>query len=173
MAKGFEASALIDVPPAEVWGVMTDFARAPDWMPGIEVVAAKDDSPVGAGKVFAITMSTSGRGRQREMVLADWTPPDRFALSSKEGGVTATYIYALAPDGDGTRVTLHGACEAQGFLMRLLHPVIVKLMARHDAKQVELLKAVVESVHGHVNDDPFAGFDEWSSEADETDYAKL
>ncbi len=151
MTKGFEASALIDVPPGEVWAVMTDFARAPDWMPGIEAVAAKDDAPVAAGKLFAVTMSTSGRGRQRDMLLADWAPPDRFALSSKEGGVTATYVYALAPDGDGTRVTLHGACEAQGFFMRLLHPVIVKLMARHDARQVELLKAVVESENFDLN----------------------
>ncbi len=34
--------------------------------------------------------------------------------------------------------------------MRLLHPVIVKMMARHDARQVELLKAMAESENGDL-----------------------
>ena len=61
----------------------------------------------------------------------------------QEGGVTATYTYSLEPNGRGTRVTLHGACEATG-LWRLLHPLIVKMMAKHDSRQMEMLKAVVE-----------------------------
>ncbi|MGI9385219.1 MAG: SRPBCC family protein [Methyloligellaceae bacterium] len=143
MAKGFEAKTLIEARPEAVWAVMTDFARAPEWMPGIEAVAAKDERPLEAGKVFAVTMSTKGRGKERDMTLSDWRPPHGFALSSREGGVTATYTYALAPADRGTRVTLHGACEAKGF-WRLLHPLIVKMMARHDGRQVELLKTVVE-----------------------------
>lgn len=144
MATGFEAGTLIEARPETVWAIMTDFARCPEWMPGIEAVAAKDDRPLGAGKVFTVTMSTRGRGRERDMTLSDWSPPSRFALSSQEGGVTANYTYRLEPEGSGTRVTLHGACEAKGLFWRLLHPLIVKMMARHDGKQVAMLKAVVE-----------------------------
>ncbi len=31
----------------------------------------------------------------------------------------------------------------------------------------------IERVHAHADEDPFAAFEEWSSEADETDYADL
>ena len=144
MAKGFEVETVIAAPPDKVWAAMTDFAQAPRWMPGLHEVAPKDDQPLGAGKVFTVTMSTKGRGKQRNLTLSDWRPSDRFALSSQEGGVTATYTYFLAPSGDGTRVKLNGACEAKGPFWRLLHPLIVKMMAKHDGVQVELLKNLIE-----------------------------
>jgi len=144
MAEGFEVETVIAAPPEKVWAAMTDFAQAPSWMPGLHEVAPRDDQPLGTGKVFTVTMSTKGRGKQRDMTLSDWHPSDRFALSSREGGVTATYTYSLAPSGDGTRVKLHGACEAKGLFWRLLHPLIVKMMARHDGAQVELLKDLIE-----------------------------
>jgi len=144
MAKGFEVETVIAAPPDRVWAAMTDFAQAPRWMPGLHEVAPKDDRPLGAGKVFAVTMSTKGRGKQRDMTLSDWHPSDRFALSSPEGGVTATYTYSLTPDGKGTCVKLLGICEAKGLFWRLLHPLIVKMMAKHDGAQVDLLKDLIE-----------------------------
>ena len=144
MAKGFEVETVIAAPPEHVWTAMTDFAQAPRWMPGLHEVAPKDGGPLGPGKVFTVTMSAKGRGRQRDMTLSDWSPTNRFALTSREGGVTATYTYCLAPSDCGTRVKLHGACEATGFFWRLLHPLIVKMMAKHDGHQVELLKQLIE-----------------------------
>ena len=145
MAKGFEASTVIARPPAAVWAVMTDFVRAPDWMPGIETVAAKDESPLAAGKVFDVGLSTRGRGRQRDMTLVCWEPESRvFALSSSEGTVTALYRYSLHPKDDDTLVRLEASCEGGGFFMKLLSPLIVRMMAKHDSRQMPLLKALAE-----------------------------
>ena len=143
MAKGFEASTWIDRPRQTVWAAVTDLERAPDWMPGIEAVRSLDGAPA-EGARFAVTMTTKGRGREREMTLARWAPPDCFALASQEGAVTALYTYSFSDEGAGTRVQLHGTCRADGLIWRLLHPLIVMMIARHDRPQMDLMKAFVE-----------------------------
>ena len=144
MAKGFTAKQTIDAPPEAVWAAMTDFQSAPQWMPGIEAVIPTDDTPLAAGKTFRISLTTKGRGKERMMTLATWESPRRFALSSQEGGVSALYTYDVEPQGSGTQVTLNGTCTASGWFLRLLHPLIVRMMARHDSKQLALLKQAIE-----------------------------
>jgi carbon monoxide dehydrogenase subunit G len=140
----FTAETLIDAPIARVWVIMTDFARAPEWMPGIEAVEPVDDTIPGAGKQYHVTLSTSGRGAERIMSLAGWQPPNGFTLASREGNVTARYIYVLEAREDSTRVVLTGTCTARGLLWRALAPLITWLMARHDRPQMALLKNLVE-----------------------------
>ena len=79
------------------------------------------------------------------MILSEWQPPSRFALTSQEGSVSAVYTYEFHPSGGGTRVKLTGTCTAASLLMRLLHPLIVRMMARHDRPQVDLLKKMIET----------------------------
>ena len=105
MSKGFQASTSVARPTEVVWAIMTDFTRAPEWMPGIETVRPKDDSVLAVGKVFEAEISTGGRGRIRDMTLVQWDPENRiFALSSSEGSVVAEYRYSLEPNGIDIRV---------------------------------------------------------------------
>lgn len=145
MAKGFTAECFIDAPPDRVFAQAGNPARMHQWMPGVSSVRPADNGPMAAGKRFRIALETRGRGGERDMTLTQWEPYRRFALSSQEGSVTAEYVYGFAADGDGTRVTLDASCTASGALMKLLHPLIVRLMARHDRPQVDLLKQMVEA----------------------------
>ena len=145
MAKGFTAHQFIDAPPDKVWAAATSVPRMHEWMPGVMSVSEADDAPMSEGKLFTVMLETRGRGSAREMTLSKWEPPQRFALASKEGSVSAVYTYEIAPDGDGTRVTLEGACTAGSFFMKLLHPLIVRMMAKHDRPQVDLLKQMIEA----------------------------
>ncbi len=144
MARGFTAHQFIDAPPDKVWSVATNASRMHEWMPGVMSVAPTDDAPMHEGKRFTVVLEIRGRGSEREMALSDWSPPHRFALASKEGSVSAVYTYEFAPDQDGTRVTLEGACTARSLVMKLLHPLIVRMMAKHDRPQVDLLKQMIE-----------------------------
>lgn len=145
MTKGFTAESVIDAPPDRVFVQASDPARMHRWMPGVTSVRPADSAPMAVGKRFHVVLETRGRGTEREMTLTQWDPLQRFALSSKEGSVTAEYVYNFTPDGDRTRVSLDASCTSSGIVMTLLRPLIVRLMARHDRPQMVLLKQMVEA----------------------------
>jgi uncharacterized protein YndB with AHSA1/START domain len=138
LSKGFSTRERIDRPPEEVWAYLTDFRNAKDWMKGIE-----DLAPLGKGPIeIGTRLSFKARGKEREARVTALEPGRQIALTSTQGGVTATYTYALAPDGDGTEVTLEAVCRATG-AWRLLHPVIAMAMKQSDSSQLANLKSAM------------------------------
>ena len=138
MSKGFNVKERIDRPPEEVWAYLTDFRNAKHWMTGIENLAPKGRGPLEIGTRLSFT----ARGKERETRVTALEPGRQIALTSTQGGVTATYSYALAPDGDGTEVTLEAVCQATG-AWRLLHPVIALAMKHSDSSQLANLKSAM------------------------------
>jgi len=128
MAAGFSVTQRIERSPDEVWAYLTDFQNAQDWMPGVEDMRATAEGPPAVGTEFTF----GSRGKSRETRVTALDPGTRFALTSTQGGVSATYAYSLAPDGDGTRVTLDAVCEATG-LWTLLHPLIAFARKQSDS----------------------------------------
>lgn len=139
MPAGFSVTQRIERPPAAVWAYLTDFQNAQDWMTGVEAMTqtAEGQLEIGTGFTFR------SRGKQRETRVTALDPGTRIALTSTQGGVTATYSYSLAPDGDGTRVTLDAVCDATGF-WKLLHPLIAFAMKQSDSSQLAKLKAAMD-----------------------------
>ena len=147
MSRGFQATVEIERPPDEVWRAITDFGLAPQWMPGIARMSELNDDPLGPGKRYETAFAQSGRGKSTIVSLAEWEPENKvFALASTQSGMHALYRYSLTPSADGTAttVTLDAACEARTPVMKLVHPLINILMAKHDRRQMPLLKAMIE-----------------------------
>lgn len=136
---GFEVQEHVDAAPEELWAWLARLDHAAVWMPGIEAMTQLDPGAIGLGTRFAFT----ARGKARETRVTAFEAGRLMALTSTQGGVTATYTYALAPSGSGTDVTLKAVCRASG-VWRLLHPLIVVAMRRSDASQLVNLKLIVE-----------------------------
>jgi uncharacterized protein YndB with AHSA1/START domain len=146
MSRGFQATAEIARPPAEVWRAMTDFAWAPAWMPGVSRVAALNDDPVGPGKRYEVAFAQSGRGKSTISTLAEWDPGRMvFAFASSQSGLRTHYRYSLRSSAAGTAATLEATSEARAPVMKLMHPLLNLLMAKHDSRQMPLLKAMLEA----------------------------
>lgn len=138
MADGFVAKAKLTQAPSEVWSYLVDFRNAGEWMTGIENMTPTSDGPLTTGTCFTFT----SRGKERETQVTALEPGTRIALTSTQGGVTATYTYTLVPSGEGAELTLDARCRATG-LWKLLHPLIVFAMRKCDASQVTNLKAAL------------------------------
>jgi hypothetical protein len=67
-------------------------------------------------------------------------PGRSITLRSQQGGVVADYVYACAPDGAGTRVSLVADCRMAG-PVRLLGPVIRYAIRRADGDQLAAFAA--------------------------------
>ena len=108
-------------------------------MPGSDSMSLPAGQTLGTGSVLTF----HARGKDRETRVTAFEEGRRLALTSTQGGVTATYEYALAPTPDGAEITLNACCEASGF-WKLLHPVIAFAMKQADSPQIANLKALVE-----------------------------
>ena len=137
---GFRATETIGRPQSEVWRAATDWGKAHRWMKGIEDLRRLSEGPVGEGT----RLGFNARGSERETEIVVWEPGERLALRSRQGGITADYVYRFEGCPEGTRVTLDADCRGEGIGWRLVTPLIGMLMARADGGQLAALKRMVE-----------------------------
>ena len=138
MADGFNVKETIGRPPEEVWAYLTDFSHVKEWMTGVEEMTQITQGPLNVGSRFRF----KARGKARESEVTAWEPGKCIALTSTQGGVTATYTYSLVSTDDGTEITLHAVCRATGF-WKLLHPIIVFAMKKSDSSHLAKIKAAI------------------------------
>ena len=109
MAGRFDATTVIDRPIEEVFAFLADGTNDPKFSPRVLEIAKTTDGPPGVGTVYASTVKDGGVKTKREFELTEFEAPTRIrwkelsknSITVPEGG------YDLAPEGDGTRVTLH------------------------------------------------------------------
>ncbi|MHA6785661.1 SRPBCC family protein [Pseudonocardia saturnea] len=139
MTRAFEVETTIDRPVGQVWRELTDWDRAPRWMPGVQAMHCDAGTAVGA------TICFESRGRTRTSAITAVEPERSVTLDSVQGGVTARYVYRLEPAGERTRAVLTADVDAAGFPWALLGPLIRTAVRRADAGQLGAFREVVES----------------------------
>jgi len=146
MAGRFEGTAHIDRPIEEVFAFLADGENDPKFSPRVVEIAKTSDGPLGVGTTYASTVKDAGMTTKREFKLTQFDPPTRIRwtelsknlVTAQEGG------YDLAPDGDGTKMTIHNVLKGNGF-GKLLTPLALRA-ARKDADAfAERIKRAVEA----------------------------
>jgi len=138
MTQAFAVIEQIEAPPDQVWAVLTDWRRAPEWMPGIEHLSASGATEVGT------TLTFRARGKERPSEVTALTVGQSINLRSIQGPVQADYTYSCRPSGGGTSVTLDADCQISG-IIGLFAPLIRFAIARSDSPQLSNLKRLIES----------------------------
>jgi Uncharacterized conserved protein len=135
MTIAFTARTVVPAPPETVWATLTDWARAPEWMP--EVASMRADGPLQVGTVLHFTAQGAGR----TSVVSALEAGRAITLTSERPGVRADYRYELVPGGAGTSIALVADVATSG-VMRMLGPVIRSAVAKADNIQLERLAAL-------------------------------
>lgn len=138
MTVAFEVEERIARSPQVVWKRLTDWDHAPQWMNGVDSMLASGATVVGT------TLTFQARGKSRPSEITHVEPGREVTLTSRQGPLTAAYPYACEPDGEGTRLRLVADCEMRGPL-RLLAPLMRRILARTDGGQLRALKNVLEA----------------------------
>ncbi|TSE00350.1 SRPBCC family protein [Skermania sp. ID1734] len=139
------ASITIDATPAQVWSVLSDVTRMPEFSPELQKVirlgAAKD----------GIRQGTRFIGLNRRQWL--WWPttskvvrfePEReIAWKTQESG--ATWSYRLAPTSGGTEVTSRRELPAYTIGSKLMTPLMGGA-ANHDTELGEGMRVTLERI---------------------------
>jgi uncharacterized protein YndB with AHSA1/START domain len=134
MSKAFAVTQVIDRPAEQVWRVLTDWRRAPDWMSGVDSVTHDGGT----------TLRFVARKRERTSEIAAVRPGESITLTSVQAGVRAEYTYTLEPSGDSTRATLVADVTTTP-IWRPVAPALRALIRRTDGGQLDALKRLVEA----------------------------
>jgi hypothetical protein len=101
--------------------------------------------PLAIGSRIAFVARFLGRRLAYVYEVEEIVPDEWFVMRTAEGPfpMETTYTWQDAADG-GTRMTLRNRGEPSGF-PRLVAPVISSVMARANRKDLEQLKAILET----------------------------
>ncbi|MPZ85005.1 MAG: hypothetical protein GEV28_33305 [Actinophytocola sp.] len=138
MTQAFIATQVIDRPAEQVWRVLTDWRRAPDWMSGV------DSARAGGGIDVGTTLTFVARKKERTSEVTAVRPGESITLTSVQGGVRADYTYSVEADGAATRIVLV-ADVTTGAMWRVVAPALRAVIRRTDAGQLDALKRLVEA----------------------------
>jgi uncharacterized protein YndB with AHSA1/START domain len=146
MAGRFEATVKIDRPIEEVFDFLADGENDPKFSPRVLQIRKTTDGPPGVGTVYASTVKDAGMKTKREFELTEFERPTRIRwaersknlITASEGG------YDLAPDGDGTRVTIHNVLEGHG-AGKLLAPLALRATRKGADDFGRAIKTAVEA----------------------------
>jgi uncharacterized protein YndB with AHSA1/START domain len=146
MAGRFEATAVIDRPIEEVFAFLADGENDPKFSPRVLEIAKTTDGPPGVGTVYASTVKDAGLKTKREFRLTEFQPPTRIRweeisknlVTASEGG------YDLAPEGTGTRVTIHNVLEGHG-PGKLIAPLALRSARKGADDFARAIKQAVEA----------------------------
>ena len=131
----------IAAPPEQVWSVMSDVERWPQWTASVKSVERLDAGPFAVG--------SRARVRQPRLPTAVWTvtalePGRSFTWRNASPGVTSVAVHTVeAAGGDRSRVTL--GVDWSGPLAPLLRLIYGGLSRRYVAMEAHGLKQRCEA----------------------------
>jgi hypothetical protein len=132
-------------PRAEVAASAVDPDNATAWYENIKAVEWESPPPLAVGSRIAFVATFLGRRIAYTYEVIEHVPGERFVMRTAEGPFPMETTYAWEDAGDGaTRMTLRNRGEPAGF-GKVTAPVIVRAMRRANAKDLQRLKALLES----------------------------
>jgi uncharacterized protein YndB with AHSA1/START domain len=135
-------------PPADVWQVLTNAERLPEWLSEFESAHEETEGPSGVGSIVSCVMSPGHRAATFEIV--QWDPPHTMAwdgppLRWAGGAARPRGSYNLSQLGDGTtRLLTRFEPELSGTQV-LLRPYLSRWLRRTRTADMQTLKSLVEA----------------------------
>jgi uncharacterized protein YndB with AHSA1/START domain len=138
----------IECPPSEVWSVLSDTERLPEWFAEFEETQEDSAGPSGLGAVVRYTLQQGHRSGTFEIV--EWDPPRRLAWDGPHlrwagGGARPRGSHTLADAGDGRTLLVSRYDPELSGTQVLLRPYLKRWLRRERLASARALKALVEA----------------------------
>lgn len=135
----------IDAPTADVWRVVADYGRDPQWRTGVLSMVPSPPGPVTAGTTTVEELRLGGRLWRNEGEVTAVEPGRRFEWRTTSGAVArgSRSVEALGAGRSRLRLELHVTPTGTS---RLMIPVLGRMLRRNLARDVRRLAEVVEAV---------------------------
>jgi uncharacterized protein YndB with AHSA1/START domain len=138
------ASLTIGRPAAIVFDFLTAWENIPRWEAGVQEAAQTTPGPPGVGARGRDRRRFLGRTTETAYEVTAYEPPRVFGVRSLSGPVPVRASYTLAPVPGGTRLD-SVADFGVGGPMRLLAPLLGRVIQRQHERDLRRLKALLEA----------------------------
>jgi len=135
-------TTLVNRPIEEVFDFAVDLRNEFKWNPKVRAMTKLTDGPIGPGTRMAAKWTMSS---QIELVCTEYERPCRWAWVNG-GPIAVTFSVTLSEEAGGTRLRAGFDARAHG-LARLFFPVFIRIMRKDEARNMDYLRAWLESGH--------------------------
>jgi len=150
MPVDVQSEIVIRRPRAAVAAFAGDPTNAPKWYVNIKAVEWKTAPPIAVGSKMAFVAHFLGRRLAYTYEVVELVPGERLVMRTAEGPFPMETTYAWTSAGENeTRMTLRNRGEPAGF-SKLFAPFMASAMRRANRKDLEQLKALLESDRGAI-----------------------
>lgn len=98
--RSTEQSRILRQPLEAAYDYVADFARTPEWDPGVVGAERLDDGPVGTGSRFRVMVRTMGRVSPMMYRIVEHDRPHRLVLEGSNRQTRATDVITFFPAGE-------------------------------------------------------------------------
>ena len=134
----------VDATPDQVWAVVADYARDPQWRHGVETMDPTPAGPVHPGQCTDERMRFAGRRYRNRGGVVEVGPGRRFRWRTTDG-IDAEGGRVVEDVGGGrSRVRLEMLVRPQGAADRLLSPLLRIMLRRALRADLARLRVLVE-----------------------------
>ena len=134
-------------PPRDVFAVLDDFAKTPQWSEGCISIVQTSSGPRAVGSQLHYTHKSGGRAGEMTGEMKAYAPDRDFVMhfTDKWFGVEIGFHLAASADGAGTHLTHTCAIEIKALMFKLMTPMIRRENEKQVARNLGRLKALVET----------------------------
>jgi len=148
MATECGRRVVIDAPSDDVWRVLVDVERMPEWTASMTSTRIVDGATGGTGAGFGLGLAVEiEQPRMPAMVwtVDELTPGRHFRWVSTKSGVTTYGDHWVEPIDDGARAAVRLRIRHSGPLASLVGALTMRRTARYIDMEAEGLKARCEA----------------------------
>ena len=124
----------VDAPPDRVWDVLTDLEHSPDVVRAIGLVEIHTGPGFDVGTRWTETRTMMGRTANETMEVTAIDLGRSYVVEADSGGTHYRSEFRIAPDGDGTAITMTFGGQPSGLGGRVAAATLGRLFARPTRK---------------------------------------
>jgi uncharacterized membrane protein len=145
--KRVELAIDINAPVADIWAVLTDPRRFPEWITGIQSVETLTEGDYGVGTRYHVTAGAGDRAVEWTVEVTGLEPGQRidFAYSGDVEGIGGWFIEAQEDDAGYWVTSFDEFAPPGGWLVKFLSRFWIDNAARASRREsLERLKELIE-----------------------------
>ncbi|TMW73312.1 SRPBCC family protein [Alteribacter natronophilus] len=128
----------------KVFAFASDLQNSPEVLANVVEVNKLTDGPVEKGTEFEEVRQFRNRRVGSIIKVKSYDPPSGYAVESENRGLLVTYTYTFAEKDGQTKIIFEGNVTTRGFVMKMMRPLMVRMLKKEDGEHLVSLKNAIE-----------------------------
>ncbi len=138
-----QSKIFVAAPPEEVWALISDLERGPEWSVVTLRCEMTSAQPLGVGSTYRAVSKFAVSKLTTEHEILEWLPPRRIVTKVIKGA-ESTFTQTCEPQGEGTVLTMSNEFAVPPAVPGFMGDKLARLVTDTLAQELTRIKEVVE-----------------------------